>query len=54
MSYSKTNTYETPLVEVTGVSTESGFAGSGASTHNAYGLQDITGADVTDQSGDWN
>ena len=53
MSYSKTNTYETPLVEVTGVSTESGFAGSGE-TRNAYGLQDITGADVTDQSGDWN
>ncbi len=30
MSYSKTNTYETPLVEVTGVSTEGGFADSGA------------------------
>ena len=53
MTYSKTKIYETPLVEVTGVSTESGFAGSGA-TQNSYGLQDITGADVTDQSGDWN
>jgi len=36
MSYSKTNTYETPLVEVTGVSTESGFAQSGEFSISSY------------------
>lgn len=46
--------YETPLVRVEVVSTECGFAASDGTTHNAYGLQDITGADVNDQSDDWN
>ena len=45
--------YETPLVRVEAVSTECGFATSGE-THNDYGLQDFTGADVNDQSDSWN
>lgn len=46
--------YETPLVHVEAVSTEHGFAQSGVSVHNPYGLMDITGDDVNDQSNDWN
>ena len=46
MSYSKTNIYETPLVEVTGVSTESGFAQSlqmnGNSIYDAEELQEVS------------
>ena len=45
--------YETPLVHVEAVSPEHGFAQS-SKTYNAHGLHDIIGADVTDQSGDWN
>ena len=37
MTYSKTMIYETPLVEVTGVSTESGFADSGFGAANQAG-----------------
>ncbi len=29
MSYSETKTYESPLIAVTGISAENGFAGSG-------------------------
>lgn len=45
--------YETPLVRVEAVSTECGFAQSGG-TYNDYGLRDFTGADVNDQSDEWN
>ena len=49
------STYEAPLVHVEAVSTEHGFAQSGGvSAYNPYGLQDITGDDVNDQSNDWN
>lgn len=44
MSYSKTNIYETPLVEVTDVSMEGGFADSG------FGAANHAGETVTENS----
>ncbi len=37
MSYSETKTYESPLIAVTGISAENGFAGSGFGDANQAG-----------------
>lgn len=47
MTYTKTKIYETPLVEVTGVSTESGFAQSGDYSMKGAGS-------YSDMDKDWN
>ncbi len=46
--------YEAPELYAASVSTEHGFAGSGEGGYNSYGLQDISGTHVSDQSDDWN
>ncbi len=43
--------YEVPLVCIHQISAESGFADSG--NYNEYGLHDISGDDVHDQTSDW-
>lgn len=50
MTYFKTRIYETPLITEACVSTEGGFAESG---YNSYGLQDISGDHISDQSDEW-
>lgn len=44
------NNYERPEVQVVYVETEAGFAGSGS---NSQGLQDITEADIINESEEW-
>lgn len=43
-----TNNYERPEVQVVYVETEAGFAG-----YNSQGLQDVTEADIINESGEW-
>lgn len=45
-----TNNYERPEVQVVYVETEAGFASNG---RNSQGLQDVTEADIINESGEW-
>ena len=45
--------YEAPSIEVLSVSMEGVLCQSGGSLYNQYGLQDMSGSDVEDQSNGW-
>lgn len=45
--------YEAPSIEVLSVSMEGVLCQSGGTLYNQYGLRDISGSDVDNQSDDW-
>ena len=46
--------YEAPELYAAAALTERGFAESGDDGYNSYGLQDLCGTHVSDQSDEWN
>ena len=46
--------YEAPSIEVLSVSMEGVLCQSGGSLYNQYGLQDMSGSDVVNDSEEWN
>ena len=46
--------YEAPSIEVLSVSMEGVLCQSGGTIYNQYGLRDISGNDVVNDSEDWN
>lgn len=46
--------YEAPSIEVLSVSMEGVLCQSGGSLYNQYGLHDMSGSDVVNDSEEWN